>query len=565
MAPSEFDAIVVGSGMTGGWAAKELTQKGLKVLVLERGRHIEHGGEEYTDFLDPWERENYGLYPEGWQDDMGLRSVGYAITPDNKKWFVRYEDDPYSFDDDKPFEWIRAHGLGGRSQLWSRQTWRMGEIDFAANKADGHGVPWPIGYNDLKPWYDYVEEFAGICGQAEGLEQVPDGVFQPPMELHAAEKVLQSKIEAAFPGRRVINSRMAHLTVPTEEQTELGRAACQKRNYCERGCSFGAFFSSLSATLPAAERTGNMTLETDMLVTNLIYDAKTRRATGVQAINTSTKQRQEFHAKMVFLCASAFASVNVLFNTISEDHAKGLGNRHDVLGRYITDHISNGEAEGTMPGLEDRYYEGRAPSGFYIPRYRNFTETGHGYLRGFALDCGAWREGWLRGAQQPGLGAAHKHALRKPGPWRVWLGGFGEMLPRWHNRITLHPTKTNQWGLAQLHIDVSPSENEINMSRQAGDDAAEMLEAAGCTDIETWHTVATPGSRIHEMGGAVMGDDPRRSVTNKFNQLHEAPNVLVTDGACFPSGGCQNPSISYMAMTARAAHNAVSMLQEGAL
>lgn len=561
----DFDVIVVGSGMSGGWAAKELCERGLKVLVVERGRHIEHRGPEYTDMMMPWESKNHGLIPEEYSQDHDLRSVGYAMTPDNLNWFTKFEDAPYSIEDGKPFIWVRAHGLGGRSILWSRQTYRLGQHDFDANAQDGHGVPWPIGYDDLKPWYDHVDTFAGISGQSEGLAQLPDGVFQRPFGFTAAEKVMKAKIEEAFPNRKVIHGRCAHLTEPTDEQRALGRVECQQRNYCHKGCSFGSYFSSLSATLPAAEKTDNLTIVTDKIVSEIIYNSETQKAEGVRALDANTLAGTEYRAKVVFLCASAFGSLHVLLNTISEATPNGLGNDQDVLGRYITDHVGGGGATGIIEGIDDRYYEGRRPNGYYIPRFRNISEPGDGYVRGGAFQCNSRRLGADRFAWQPGFGEETKHDARTPGAWHTNVSGFGEMLPRWENRVTLHPTKKDKWGLPQLHFNVGVSDNERNMTKQSADDAVAMLEAVGAKNIQRNEWVSAPGQRIHEMGGAVMGDDPAASITNKHNQLHVAKNVFVTDGSCFPSGGCQNPSISYMAITARAANYAADLLQEGGL
>ncbi len=561
----DFDVIVVGSGMSGGYAAKELCERGLKVLVIERGRHIEHRGPEYTDMLQPWERSNYGLYPQPLLDDPTISTVGYAITPDNTKWFTRFEDAPYTVEDGTDMVWVRAHNLGGRSLLWSRQTYRMGQHDFEANAKDGNGVPWPIGYDDLKPWYDRVDVFAGIAGEAEGLPQLPDGVFQPSFGLTAAEKVVKEKVEASFPGRRVTAGRCAHLTAPTKEQEALGRVVCQKRTFCSRGCSFGSYYSSISASLPAAQATGNLTIVTDTIVSDIIYNEKTKKAEGVRTINAETLDGGEYRAKAVFLCASAFGSVHVLLNSRSEAMPRGLGNTHDVVGRYITDHIVGGGATGKIEGIEDRYYEGRRPSGFYIPRFRNFTEPGEGYLRGGGFQSNSNRPGPDRFAQGPGFGTEQKMAARTPGDWSVGIHGFGEMIPRWENRVTLNPTLKDKWGLPQLHFNVGVSDNERAMSKQLASDAVAMLEASGAKNIESYERVTKPGERVHEMGGAVMGNDPTKSVLNKFNQLHVASNVFVTDGSAFNSGGCQNPSISYMAMTARAANNCADMLQEGVL
>ena len=561
----EFDVIVVGSGMSGGYAAKELCERGLKVLVIERGRHVEHRGPEYTDMLEPWQRKNFELMSEELMDDPNWAEVRYAVKTDNPKWFVRFEDAPYTVEEGTEMSWVRAFNTGGRSVLWSRQTYRMGPVDFEANAKDGNGVPWPISYDDLKPWYDRVDRFVGIAGENAGVENVPDGIFQPSFGLTAVEKILKEKLEANFPGRRMINGRCAHLTKPTPEQEELGRVVCQTRSLCNRGCSFGAYYSSLSASLPAAERTGNMTIVNDTIVTELVYDESSEKVTGVRTIDANTKEGKTYNARVVFLCASAFGSVQLLLQSKSDAMPNGLGNTYDVVGRYITDHVVAGGARGKMPGFEDRYYEGRRPTGFYIPRFRNIVEPGEGYLRGGAYQSGSSRAGPERLASVPGFGADNKHSARQPAPWEIRLSGFGEMLPRASNRVTLNPTEKDKWGLPLLHFNVSISENEHNMSKQLRSDAAEMLRAAGAVDIEEFGRVQSPGARIHEMGGAVMGDDPTKSVTNKYNQLHVAKNVFITDGSCFPSGGCQNPSISYMAMTARAANNCADMLAEGAL
>jgi len=482
----EFDVIVVGSGMSGGYAAKELCERGFKVLVIERGRHVEHRGDEYTDMLQPWQRKNYELVPQELMQDQNWAEVGYALKPDNLDWFVRFEDAPYTVEEGTQMSWVRAHNTGGRSVLWSRQTYRMGPMDFEANAKDGYGVPWPIGYDDLKPWYDKVDQFVGIAGESAGIENVPDGVFQPAFGLTAPEKVLKEKLEANFPDRRLINGRCAHLTKPTPEQQELGRVVCQTRNLCNRGCSFGAYFSSLSASLPAAERTGNLTIINDRIVAELIYDASGEKVTGVRTINTETKAGETYNARAVFLCASAFGSVQILLQSQSEAMPNGLGNTHDKVGRYITDHIVAGGAHATMPGLEDRYYEGRRPTGFYIPRFRNIAEPGDGYLRGGAYQSNSHRGGPERLAWGPGFGADHKHSGRQPAPWHINLSGFGEMLPRASNRVTLNPTEKDKWGLSLLHFNVSVSDNERNMSKQLRSDAAEILKSAGAENIQEY-------------------------------------------------------------------------------
>jgi len=410
---SEIGCTQEGSGMSGGYAAKELCERGFKVLVIERGRHVEHRGDEYTDMLEPWQRKNYELVPQELMQDQNWAEVGYALKPDNLDWFVRFEDAPYTVEEGTQMSWVRAHNTGGRSVLWSRQTYRMGPMDFEANAKDGNGVPWPIGYDDLKPWYDKVDQFVGIAGESAGVENVPDGVFQPAFGLTAPEKVLKEKLEASFPGRRLINGRCAHLTKPTPEQTELGRVVCQTRNLCNRGCSFGAYFSSLSASLSAAERTGNLTIINDRIVAELIYDANGEKVTGVRTVNTETKAGETYNARAVFLCASAFGSVQILLQSQSDAMPNGLGNTHDKVGRYITDHIVAGGAHATMPGLEDRYYEGRRPTGFYIPRFRNIAEPGDGYLRGGAYQSNSRIWSGSQALRPPASAMAHQ-------PLRLW-------------------------------------------------------------------------------------------------------------------------------------------------
>lgn len=560
-----FDAIVIGSGMSGGWAAKELTERGLKTLVIERGRHIEHGA-DYTDSLSPWELENYGLVPEPEAaEHYAVQSKCYAFSSATKHLWVKDSDHPYTTPEDRPFYWIRGYHLGGRSIMWARQSYRMSEMDFESNAKDGHGSDWPIRYKDLAPWYDHVEKFAGISGSVEGLAHLPDGQFLPPMELTSAEKDFKQKLEAAYPGRKLIIGRCAHLTEPKPEHEELGRMACQYRSLCERGCTYGAYFSSLSATLPAAERTGNLTIVTDAIAHSIIYDPKTGKASGVRVIDAKTKEGRTYEGRVIFLCASAIPTAQIMLNSVSEAFPNGIANRSGAVGRYLMDHLSGAGASATYPGFEANYHHGRRPTGFYIPRYRNVAEPGDGYVRGFGFQGGVMRENWRRGVSQPGVGAEFKASLRKPGPWRISLAAFGEMLPRPENRITLHPNKTDKWGMPIVHIDCGLGDNERRMLDQISDDAKAILEMAGCKDIRTRKHYGALGLGIHEMGTAHMGTDPNKSVLNKYNQAHDVPNLFVTDGACMASGGCQNPSLTYMAMSARGAHYAAEFLRERAI
>ncbi|HVZ98885.1 MAG TPA: GMC family oxidoreductase [Caulobacterales bacterium] len=564
----DFDAIVVGSGMSGGWAAKELCERGLKTLVIERGAHVTHG-EDYLDYKEPWELENFGKMPEDeLARDYPIQKECYAFTTANKRFWVKDSDHPYITPEGRPFHWLRGYHLGGRSLLWARHSYRWSDLDYEANLRDGHGVDWPVRYADTKPWYDHVERFAGISGSREGIPNLPDGEFLPAMELNVVEKAFKQNIEMRFPGRKLIMGRVAHLTQPTEEQDALGRGQCQYRDFCYRGCSFGAYFSALSATLPAAERTGNLTIVTDAIGHSVLHDPATGRAIGVRVIDANTKQGRTYTARIVFLCASAIGTAQILLNSQSEHFPTGIANRSDQVGRNLMDHISGIRASGTVQGFEDRYYAGRRPAGFYIPRYRNLNnEQGGPFVRGFGFQGGASREDWARGGWQPGVGEELKTRLRTPGKWTLSMGGFAEMLPRPDNRVTLHRTRKDKWGIPLLVIDCTYGDNDHKLIAQAYDDAEEMLKAMGCTDIRIGRAEgpAGPGFGIHEAGTARMGRDPATSVLNGWNQAHDVPNLFVTDGACMASGACQNPSLSYMMFSARAANHAADLMQQGAL
>lgn len=561
----DFDAIVVGSGMSGGWAAKELAENGLKTLVIERGAHVEHGA-DYQDFKEIWEIENRGRMPE---DELAahypVQRNCYALTTANKHLFVKDSDHPYETPENRPFNWFRGYHLGGRSLLWARHSYRWSDLDFEANAKDGHGVDWPIRYADLAPWYDHVERFAGISGSMEGLAHLPDGEFLPAMELNCVEKEFKARLERRFPGRKLIMGRVAHLTEPKEEHFALGRGACQYRDLCYRGCSFGAYFSSLSATLPAAERTGNLTVVTDAICHSVVYDSETGRARGVRVIDAKTRAGRSYEAKVIFLCASALGTAQIMLNSISEEFPTGIANRSDALGRYLMDHVSGLRAAGRFPGFHDRYYSGKRPAGFYIPRFRNVREEEPDFVRGFGVQGGASRANWRRGGWEPGVGAELKERLRAPGEWSLSLHAFGEMLPRADNRVTLHPTRKDKWGVPILRVDCSLGDNDLKLAARAAADLKEMVEAAGFVDITTSSEPSPPGHAIHEMGTARMGRDPATSVLNGFNQAHDVPNLFATDGACMTSSACQNPSLTYMAISARAANHAAALLKEGAL
>jgi choline dehydrogenase-like flavoprotein len=565
----EFDVIVVGSGMTGGWAAKEFAEAGLKVAVLERGPKIIHR-DDYQDMKAPWELENLDrLNEDEARDVYPMQSQLYAVRPTTKQYWIRDVDHPYLTPDGRPFKWFQGYHLGGRSVTWGRQVYRWGPQDFEANAKDGHGVDWPIRYDDLAPWYSYVEEFAGVSGTKEGLPHLPDSDFQGSMPLNCGEVAFKERVEKAFPTRKVISSRIAHLTNPTDTQKALGRAPCQQRSVCDRGCSFGAYFSSLSATLPAAEKTGNLTIMTDSLVETVEYDDATGRASGVNYIRTTDGTRHTLGARVVFMCASSIASACLLLNSKSEKFPNGLANSSDMVGRNLMDHVLGIWASGDMPGLDDRYYSARTPNGIYIPRYSNTTEHHRDVLRGWAFQASARRESWVRATFGPGMGKDKKNELRTPATWSFGMGLFGEMLPAEHNRVTLHETKTDKYGIPAPYIDVHFGENEYKLMKYGIEDAVAMLEAAGCTNIRRGYDEvspgADPGEGIHEMGTARMGKDPRDSVLNKWNQAHEVPNLFVTDGACMTSAANQNPSLTYMALTARAADHAIDLMKNGAL
>jgi len=563
-----YDAIVVGSGISGGWAAKELTQKGLKTLLLERGGAMAHPEGYKTATLDPWDTQ----YPMGRLPAAEMKAkypvqqrTGYTMTEYTQHLFVRDDENPYS--ETQRFDWIRSHHVGGRSLTWGRQSYRHSPQDFEANAKEGIGVDWPIRYADLAPWYDHVERFIGVSGRKEGLAQLPDGVFQPPMEFNCVEKDLKARVEARFPERRITIGRTAHLTAPTEEQIALGRGKCQHRNLCIRGCPFGAYFSSNSATLVAAERTGNLKIRTNSIVTTILYDPKKGRAEGVRILDAATGQEEEFYADVVFLNASALDTTWILLNSTSSRFPNGFGNASDQLGRNIMDHHLAAGAQADAPGYEEHYYSGRRPNGVYIPRFRNLGDaaTKKDYLRGFGYQGGAGRPSWTRAIGSAGFGVDRKAELTQPGPWVVRLGGFGETLPYADNRVTLNKDKKDKHGLPTLTFDASIRENERKMRKDMQAAAAEMLEAAGFKNVQTMDGDYALGLGIHEMGTARMGRDPKTSVLNAHNQVHECKNVYVTDGAAMTSASCVNPSLTYMALTARAADHAVTARKRGEL
>lgn len=550
-----YDAIVIGSGISGGWAAKELCEKGLKTLVLERGRIVEHVKDYPTMNLDPWDTElRGGLTPEQRKKhQVSIRSNW--VGTDTAHFWADDEANPYT--EVKPFLWLRAHQMGGRSLLWGKQTYRWSDLDFEANSKDGHGVDWPMRYKDIEPWYTYVEKFAGISGEPLGLPQLPDSHFLPPMELNCVEKHVKSRIEKEFDGRHLIIGRCAHLTVPHN-----GRGQCQNRNRCSRGCPYGAYFSSNSVTLPAAHATGKLTIRPFSIVQSIIYDDTKDKATGVRIIDAETNEDIEYSAKVIFCNASTLSTTQILLNSKSNRFENGFGNDSGELGHNLMDHTYRVGAMGKVEGFDDKYYKGRRPNGIYIPRYWNVDEKTKNdkFLRGFGYQGGGYRGG--NAANNENFGADFKESILKPGSWEFFITGFAECLPYHDNQVSLNTDVLDKWGQPTLAIDAEFKENERAANKQIQEDAVEMLQKSGLKDIIGFDNEHPPGYGVHEMGTARMGLDPKTSVLNGFNQVHAASNVFVTDGACMTSSSCVNPSLTYMAITARAANHAVSELKK---
>ncbi len=556
-AQNTFDAIVVGSGISGGWAAKELTEKGLKVLMLERGRDFEHIKDYKTAAKDPWEFEHHGRTTQQQKKDYPVIHRGWAASEAVMDSWANEIDNPYV--EVKPFTWWRSYQLGGRSILWGRQSYRWSDLDFEANGKEGIGVDWPIRYKDIAPWYDYVEKFAGISGSKEGLAHLPDGQFLPPMDLNCVEKDVAARIKEKYKGdRHLFIGRVANLTEAIE-----GRTKCQFRNRCWEGCPFGGYFSTQSSTLPAAMKTGNLTVRPFSIVTKLIYDKDTQKAKGVEVLDAETNQTYEYYAKIVFVNASALNSTWLLFNTATDIWPDGLGSSSGELGNNVMDHHYNLGASGKVEGYEDKYYYGRRANGFYIPRFANIGNDKRDFLRGYGYQGGASRSGWSHEVAELNIGGAFKEALTEPGDWSIGATGFGEILPYHENKITLDKIKKDKWGLPVLSMDCELKDNELKMRKAIVADLKDMLEAAGVKNVKTHDNGHAIGHGIHEMGTARMGKDPKTSVLNGHNQVWDAKNVFITDGACMTSSACQNPSLTYMALTARAADFAVEELKKG--
>jgi choline dehydrogenase-like flavoprotein len=554
----DYDAIVVGSGISGGWAAKELTERGLHTLLLEAGPPVVPA-RDYVEHVQP-----YALPYRGYGNlrklaaEQPVQSQTGACDEWASKFFVNDHENPYHSDPDKPFLWIRGRQVGGRSIMWGRQVYRWSDLDFEANAREGIGIDWPIRYADIAPWYSHVEKFIGVSAQAEGLAQLPDGEFLPPMQLNCAETHVRERMARRWGRERVLTiGRCAILTVP-----HRGRAACHYCGPCWRGCITNSYFSSLGATLPAAVATGRLTLRPNTVVAEIAYDERTARASGVRALDAQSRQPLEFRARVVFLCASALESARILLNSKTRRFPAGLANSSGELGHNLMDHPFGAGARGTIPGMEDRKTFGNRPNGIYVPRFRTVRERHAQFVRGYGFQGGAERRGWMRGTSMPGHGAAFKNALlRELGPWYFTLGGWAECLPRHDNYVALHPTLKDKWGIPALHIQCTWGPNEQALLQDMQATAAEILETAGAKEIRTFDDKLTPGLCIHEMGTARMGRDPKTSVLNGWNQAHDVPNLFVTDGACMTSSGNQNPSITYMALTARACAHAVELLK----
>jgi choline dehydrogenase-like flavoprotein len=557
-ATHHFDAIVVGSGISGGWAAKELTEKGLKTLVLERGRDIRHVVDYSTALKDPWQLPHNNRPTNEDRRQQPVQSTLYLYDQATKHHLVDDLANPY--EQARPFNWYRGYQVGGRSLLWARHVFRYSDLDFEANQREGVGIDWPIRYADIAPWYEHVERFIGASGENSGLAQLPAQVLQPPFEMNALEKHIKGSFEKAFTDRKLICSATAVLS-----RQHNGRGPCQGRNQCARGCPYSAYFSSNGVTLPAAAATGNLTLQPDAIAHSLIYDERKQRVTGVRVIDAKSRKTTEYFARVVFLCASTLNSTALLLNSRSARFPNGLGNDSGELGHNLMDHHNGGGATASYSGLSDRYYRGRRATSMYIPRFRNVGKREAGFTRGYGYEVYTNRGNWTRGIYGADFGADFKNEITRPGEWSLYMEGYGETLSNHANRIWLSPDKTDAWGIPTIHVEMEYRDNERAMAKQMMDDAVEMLRAAKLENIEGFNHEVTPGSVIHEMGTARMGRDAKTSVLNAHNQVHAVPNVFVTDGSCMVSSPTQNPSLTYMALTARAADKAVQALKRGEL
>jgi choline dehydrogenase-like flavoprotein len=552
--PTTFDAIVVGSGISGGWAAKELCEKGLKTLVLERGRNVVHIKDYPTMNMNPWELPHRGAMARQQLKENPLISKAAGYGEDTAHFFVKDRDHPYV--QEKPFDWIRGYQVGGKSIIWGRACQRWSKYEFTAPERQGYGINWPIGYDDVAPWYSHVEKFIGVCGNRDGLEAMPDGEYLPPFDFNCVEKHLSDKVRAHYGNRYVVQGRWAHLSQPKPIHLEQGRGTCLARNLCMRGCPYGGYFSSNASTLPWAAKTGNLTIRPDSVVHSVIYDEAKGKATGVRVIDAKTHAVTEYRSRIVFMNASALNTNLILLNSISNRFPHGFGNDSGLLGKYVAHHNYRTGANGKIDGFEDKYFYIRNPTECILVNFRNLGKQETDFVGGYTTFTGAYRE---RGEPTTArVGGAYKDAQAKPGPWGIYMYMQGETIPRESNHVRLHETEKDQWGIPRLVTSVGYDDNSEKMIRDWRTEAQAMLEVAGCHDVETRDNKQAPGLDIHEMGGVRMGSDPKTSLLNKWNQLHACPNVFVTDGACMTSTGNQSPSILYMALTARAVNHAVS-------
>jgi len=558
-----FDAIVIGSGISGGWAAKELCEHGLKTLVLERGKNVVHLKDYPTATKNPWDFPHRTYEPLTVTKENPIVSRCYAFSEASQHFFVKDKEHPYV--QDKPFDWIRGYQVGGKSLLWARQTQRWSKFDFEGPGRDGFAVDWPIRYDDIAPWYSHVERFAGIAGNRDGLETLPDGEFLPAWEMNAVEKDMSKRINAHYKDRHVVIGRCAHLTKPNEIHKQQGRGQCQARSLCERGCPFGGYFSSNSSTIPWAEKTSNLTLRPDSVVHSIIYDEKKCKATGVRVIDAHTKEATEYYAKIIFVNAATMNTNLVLLNSTSSRFPNGLGNDNGLLGKFVAFHNYRGTLSASMDGYLDSYYYGRRPCAIMMPNFRNVYKQEMDFLRGYMTFYSVMRAGWGHATDGPQIGGGYKEAISEAGPWVVYVQMQGETIPKETNHVSLSKDEKDAWGIPLLKTSVAYDDNDIKSMKDFTAQAEEMLTIAGCKDIRTYDTNQAPGLDIHEMGGVRMGKDPKTSMLNAWNQMHACPNVFVTDGSCMVSTSTQNPSLTFMAITARAANHAVEELKKGNL
>jgi choline dehydrogenase-like flavoprotein len=547
-----FDAIVVGSGISGGWAAKELCEKGLKTLVLERGRNVVHIKDYPTMNLNPWELPHRGAMSRQQLKENPLISKAAGYGEDTAHFFVKDRDHPYV--QEKPFDWIRGYQVGGKSIIWGRACQRWSKYEFTAPERQGYGMNWPIGYDDVAPWYTHVERFIGVCGNRDGLEAMPDGEYLPPFDFNCVEKHLSDSVRAHYGNRYVVQGRWAHLSKPKEIHLQQGRGTCQARNLCMRGCPYGGYFSSNASTLPWAAKTGNLTIRPDSVVHSVIYDEAKGKATGVRVIDAKTHAVTEYHARIVFMNASALNTSLILLNSKSKRFPNGLGNDNGLMGKYICHHNYRTGASGKIDGFEDEYFYIRNPTECILVNFRNLGKQEMDFVGGYTTFTGAYRERGKTTTER--VGGEYKDAEAQPGPWGIYMYMQGETIPRETNHVRLHETEKDQWGIPRLVTSVGYDDNSEKMIRDWRTEAKAMLEVAGCHDVQTHDNHQAPGLDIHEMGGVRMGSDPKTSLLNKWNQLHACPNVFVTDGACMTSTGNQSPSILYMTLTARAVNHA---------